>query len=162
MTCRLAWLLEGTEPGPSIHHTGSTALSLAIAEPAPPAYYPSTYSKNHFPELDLFHEHHTKTIELRITDDAMEPRFQLGDHVAGVKRYGFEIAQVLHQTCIIEIENNKKPLLRYVREQTDPEHYTLMALNPHTTITYPTFYHVKLLSAAPVIWQRRGDPDHGE
>lgn len=152
--CELEWLLFGTGAPPTVHEIFSAASSTA--EPNDDAYFIPDSEPQCAHELALFQQQ-APTLHFRVSDDAMAPKYQCGDYVAGIKRHDSHPLQVLHLDCIVETTTGEI-LLRHVRDYVPPLHYTLLALNPYSTVAQPTRYEVPLRSAAPVIWHRRRDP----
>lgn len=107
-------------------------------------------------ELLTFRGLNQDTIDYQVVDDSMAPFFLPGDHVAGKKRVGADIDQLLHMVCIVQTQTNEL-LLRYLLSNKKPEFYNLSCINPSTSVYKYTLYDQKLISAAPVIWHRRRD-----
>lgn len=109
-------------------------------------------------ELLLFREAYAEHVDLVVTDDAMLPRFIKGEFVAGRRRFGKNIETALQQDCIVHLANNEI-LLRNLKVGSKNNLYTLACTNPYTTVEKPFLYDVEVLSAAPVIWTRRQNPE---
>lgn len=107
-------------------------------------------------ELMCFRRCNPEAIDLLITDDGMEPQFKEGDCVAGKKRTGEQIKELVGMNCIVETAQGEV-LLRNLRSGKEPGMYTLTCVNPHTGVSEPIIYNISLAHAAPVIWHRRKD-----
>jgi len=107
-------------------------------------------------ELLLFRAHYRNAFDYIVEDDSMSPQYQLGDYVAGVKRYKKNISLVTEQDCIVQLTDGKI-LLRSLRQGSKPNLYTLLCTNLKTTTSTPVIYDVEIICAAPVVWIRRKD-----
>lgn len=107
-------------------------------------------------ELVTFRELNGNVLDFIVNDDGMEPYFSLGDYVCGKRRTGEDIESIVGMDCIIETINNGT-FLRRLKMGTRSGLYTLICTNPNTTVYVPTLYDQNLISAAPVIWQRKHD-----
>jgi hypothetical protein len=104
-------------------------------------------------ELSNFYQFYQEATHLTVSDDALYPTFQIGDLVAGIKKYDKEIKKTVNFDCIVQIIGEKEPLLRNVRYGSEKDHYNLIASN--ATSKQTTLYDVELISSAPIIWLRR-------
>ncbi len=107
-----------------------------------------------YQETQVFKDQNLNSIVLSITDDAMEPYFNLGDSIGGVQVFQDEIQQFIGRLCILELENNLI-LPRLLQQGSSPDHYTAACTNPNTKATILNLYNVKVISAAPIIWHRK-------
>jgi HTH-type transcriptional regulator, cell division transcriptional repressor len=107
-------------------------------------------------ELLAFRRSNSNAIDIIVRDDGMGPSYQVGDYVGGKRRYNHDISNLVGRNCIIETTLGEI-YLRHLRRGTGEHRYTLMCINPYTTVHEPTLYDVQLLSAAPVIWHRCKD-----
>lgn len=105
-------------------------------------------------ELLAFRESNHDAVDFVITDDGMGPHYASGDYVGGKRRYNDEIKHLIGQDCIVETANNDV-LLRRIRPGARENLYTLICINPDTTIKDVVLYDQQLLSAATVLWHRR-------
>jgi transcriptional regulator with XRE-family HTH domain len=153
--CTLNWILYGVGEGPAIfekpNHLASTDKSDEIQKSKL-----SEEEKQIINELLLFRQHNEHAIEFIVPDDSMHPYFEKGDYVAGIRRYGKDIANVVGLNCIIQTKSGAM-LLRNLRAGNNNEFYTLLCLNLQTSLKEAIMHNVDLVSAAPVIWQRRRD-----
>ena len=86
----------------------------------------------------------------------MSPVHILGQTIAGRKRRGKDIDDLVNKICIVETLD-EQILVRYVKQGDTPKTYHLIALNEETTAPRPYLTNVELLSAAPVSWVRNTD-----
>jgi len=106
-------------------------------------------------ELRLFREHYPgKTIDLVVADDGMEPKYNKGDYVAGIKYVKNQITHAVGYDCIVQTADNDL-LLRQVKKGSLEGHYTLVCTNYNTSVVKPLLYDVQLVMAAPVVWMRK-------
>ncbi|MFT3741661.1 MAG: hypothetical protein QM752_03170 [Gammaproteobacteria bacterium] len=151
--CTSDWLLYGIGVPPQ-------PTNLSTSEPLDTnnAYNALPEDKAIIKELLTFRELNPGVIDYLITDDGMAPYYCTNDYVGGKRRMGEMIHQLIGHDCIIETVNNEF-LLRRLKAGASPDTYTLVCTNPDTTVKTPTLYDVRLISAAPVIWHRRHDPE---
>lgn len=152
----LEWLMYGIGEGPLVsEHLYRDNLHDAV--------HTHSFSPEHdqesqhiIDEILLFRQHYfpQETVEYIVKDDAMAPRYLLGDHLAGVRHYGKAIINTLDWDCIVHTAQGDT-LLRTVKPSQVDGCYTLRCQNPQTTIVQPMLYDVELVSAAPVVWVRR-------
>lgn len=152
--CNNDWLLYGigTPPQPTnVHVQQPPSFSSSLIMPELPEH------KIIIQELLAFRELNLNVVDFIVFDDGMLPYFNPGDYVGGKRRINDEIAQLIGMDCIIETINNEI-LLRRLKPGSRSGVYTLICINPDTTVEIPTLYDQQLLSAAPVVWHRRRDP----
>lgn len=105
-------------------------------------------------ELLLFRSHYQQQVmDMVIPDDGMLPRFEYGEYVAGIRHYK-DFDALLGIDCIVQVETGEM-VVRQIRLGDIPDRYTLVCINPHTSVSKPIEYNVKILTAAPIIWSRR-------
>jgi transcriptional regulator with XRE-family HTH domain len=153
VVCALEWLIHAAGPGPTVltDLDKTRANQTELPDPA-----------NDEDKLIIDGLLHLKTqyndiIEAIVEDDAMAPQYQPGDHVAGVKRYHDRIYKLIGYDCIVQMTDGRC-LLRCLREGSTKNRYTLLCSNPKSTTT-PVIYDVEIISAAPIIWIRRKNPE---
>jgi transcriptional regulator with XRE-family HTH domain len=105
-------------------------------------------------ELFVFMEQSSNSVNLRVPDNAMEPRFIAGELVAGIRKYGQDIQNLVGQDCIVLVQGGDI-YLRTILKGSLEGSYHLAPLNPKTYAAKPFLYNVELVSAAPIIWARR-------
>lgn len=154
MQCHVDWLMHGvgTPPLPSDSlYMGSDVLTTLGVAPGSPSDDTAIVE-----ELMCFRRCNPQGIDLLISDDGMEPQFMRGDYVAGKKRTGNQIQELIGMNCIVET-NSGEVMLRNLRSSKEKDLYTLTCVNPHASVFEPIIYNISLVSAAPVIWHRRKD-----
>lgn len=151
--CSFEWLFDGEGQGPTlIPDYGSNKDALNCTS----LHDDKKLSEDEriIDELRLFRKHYTDSIELQITDDTMSPRFVIGDYVAGVKLYHEDIAKLVDNICIVQLESGAI-LTRLLKTGNKEGYYTLICLNYETNKAEPIIYNVKLICAARVIFHRK-------
>lgn len=149
--CSFEWLMHGIGAGPRVDESLYLDKKLVCADT------PTQIVREQqliAAELALFYQHYKETIDCIITDDGMFPQFKKGDHVAGIRRYGNQIKELLGQDCIVMTAEGDL-LVRELRQSELPNHYTLACTNTRAAVTKPMIYDIEIISAAPVIWLRR-------
>lgn len=150
--CTTDWLLYGVGNPPQPTHLDikqpNTDVEPAVTVPEDKAI---------IQELLTFRELNTGVIDMMVNDDGMSPYYASGDYVAGRRRNTGDISKLINQDCIIETANNEV-LLRRIKNGSRSGVFTLICMNPDTSVSTPTLYDLELNSAAPVIWHRRHDP----
>lgn len=107
-------------------------------------------------EATFFKESYSDSVILMITDNDMEPVYQIGDHVGGRFRYGKQINSALKRDCIIRLKNGEN-ILRRLFKAKKTGCYNLASINPLPISGEPVLFDVEIESAAPVIWHRKPD-----
>lgn len=144
--CTVEWLMNGQGPGPQQLQMDASAVPLAVQE---------TQEREIIAEeLASFSAHYPEVIHTIIEDDAMEPRFCIGEYVAGVRHYQQSIESLVGKDCIV-VTTQGELLVRRIKFIEAPGFYTLTPLNINTNIKRPVIYNAELVSAAPIVWARR-------
>ena len=153
--CSIEWLLYGIGPGPQF----SDKLSQSVATTLPSDY--QNLSQDFEQELGAitqellyFRQKYAESIDMVVPDDAMLPRYQTGDYVAGVRRYRQDIEKVCGEICIIQTSYHG-PMIRELIPGEEPGRYHLMTTHRGHDQTRPVLYNVDIVSAAPIVWSRR-------
>lgn len=107
-------------------------------------------------ELTLFRQQFKETIDCQITDDGLFPFYAIGDHVAGIKKYGKQITKLINHDCIIQTFDGKV-FIRNLKAGIEPGKYMLICTNSQSTVKTPVLYDVTLASAAAIIRHYRKD-----
>ncbi len=154
ISCSVDWLLYGIGSPPMLR----TAERYLIHETAHTNY--STIGlpedKAIIQELQTFRTLNLNTLDTLVNDNGMLPYYCPGDYVAGNRRTGDAILQLVGRNCVVEMATNEI-LLRRIQRCNHLGSYTLSCINPDTSVRQPTLYEQKLISAAPIIWHRRPD-----
>lgn len=150
--CTTDWLLYGVGNPPQPTHLD---IKQTDTEAEPAISVPE--DKAIIQELLTFRELNTGVIDMVVNDDGMSPYYTFGDHVAGRRRRLEDISKLINQDCIVETSSNEI-LLRRIKNGSRAGVFTLICMNPDTSVQTPTLYDLEIMSAAPVIWHRRHDP----
>lgn len=154
--CSFEWLMYGVGLGPQLSenlYVESSANDEANRSPSQREYSEEEVIAK---ELEKFKQLNVDTIDMVVEDDGMWPQYRSGEHIAGRKIYGKDIDRIINRDCIVETQSGQI-MLRFVREGSRPGVYTLLCINPKTSVAAPIQYDVALTSAAPVVWMRRSD-----
>ncbi len=143
----IEWLLHGLGQPPKFSPKLSHALNYDKSITDQPGYEKATQ------ELMSFKKGNSNAIDFIVADDSMEPKFYIGDIVAGNKHYLDAIESTIGQNCIVQT-SIYGTLIRQIRQGDEPGKYHLFALNWQSEVTRPIMYNVEILSAAPIIWTR--------
>lgn len=109
-------------------------------------------------ELMLFRKLNKQTIDYIIDDDAMLPHYQLGDYVAGTKRFGTKMQSLIGKDCIVQTTDGTI-LMRSLQPGPRENTFNLVATNLRAKTRNAIIYDVQLACAAPVLWHRRRDDE---
>lgn len=146
LQCGIIWLLHGAGTQPVlIDKPYQTSLSLTT-----PANNDSDIIKK---EVHYFHANNSNAITMQITDDSMEPYFNIGDIVGGKRKPNKELIKALHQDCIIETKD-QQIFCRRLLPGSQPRLFNLCCTNQKTNEIF-VVTDVEISSAAPIIWIRR-------
>jgi transcriptional regulator with XRE-family HTH domain len=109
-------------------------------------------------ELMLFRKLNKHAIDFIIEDDVMFPHYSIGDYVAGTKRFGVKISSLVSWDCIVQI-NDGRIVMRKLQLGPRNNSYNLISTNLQTKAKDAIIYDVELISAAPILWHRRKEPN---
>jgi transcriptional regulator with XRE-family HTH domain len=149
--CTTDWLMYGLGEGPQ-----PTGSQFHHVQESFTTYTDLPEEKAILQELEKFQNLNNETTHFIVIDDAMCPYYQQGDYVAGKRKMGEAIKQLIGMDCIIETVEGTV-LLRRLKLGSNENIFTLLSINPDTQLITPTLYEQKLKSAAAVIWLRRPD-----
>jgi len=149
--CSLDWLLQGLGKAPELPLSLSKVMPHQLSTP----HEADRENQLIAEELKLFHKHYPDAIDCVVSDDGMQPLYHPGDVLAGIRHYGADIEKIIGLDCIIFTKDSDL-LLRQLRKSPIHSHYNLACINPHTRVEKPVLYEVAIVSAAPVVWLRRG------
>lgn len=151
--CSLKWLLLGKGNLPyitqKIYYNQET--SLAIEETIADYVDEEMQIIN---EISNLQQYYRDIIDLVVKDEGMAPYFMIEDYVAGKRLYNQDIERAIGLNCIVETVTGEL-YLRNLKAGEKRNTYNLLCLNLNTTLKEPLIYGAELISAAPVIWQRR-------
>ena len=150
--CSCDWLLYGIGSSPQLtanipDSKEDKLISQELSE-----------EKNIILELLTFRSLNNNTVDFIVTDNGMAPQFYPGDYVAGCRRKGENIANLLGRKIVLSKPESNQIFLRRLKPGSFDLAYTLICTNVNTSVCIPTVYDQHLLSAAPVLWHRRHDP----
>ena len=150
--CTLDWLMHGVGQPPQL-----TNLQFSgIHETEGPSFYHPPDTKAITQELLTFRNVNANPADLIVNDDGMEPRYKLGDYVAGIRRTGDSIRYLVNQDCLVQTKNNEV-LLRRIKSNSQSNLYDLLCINLNSQVPLSTLYAQALIWAAPIIWHRSHD-----
>ncbi|MEE3003071.1 MAG: hypothetical protein VX335_01840 [Pseudomonadota bacterium] len=147
--CSFEWLMYGLGSSPIISETSIKRHNYNESVSAVPQ--DQVIEK----ELDLYVSLTPDATTIKVIDDSMEPYFCSGQILAGRKRTGKKIDNLINKTCIVETSGKK--LLRYIKKGTISNCYNLICLNRDSKVDEPFIYNAVLQSAAPITWVRSPD-----
>jgi hypothetical protein len=152
--CTPEWLLFEIGKGPTIIGDYAKMKEMkAIAVLDTPVVF-GNEEQQISEELNFFKSHYKHTLEIIVEDDGMLPFYRIGDYLAGVPLFKENIAKLIEENCIVLTEEGEI-FLRKIRKGSQEGHFNLTCINTESSVTEPILYDVKLIAAAPVIFQRR-------
>lgn len=154
--CSFMWLMHGVGTLPHIldvRCNNITPEMLANATVDHESVLEEEMSIAH--EIKLFCDKINHSITLAIFDDGMEPHYHKGDNVGGKKIYGEEISNAIGKHCIVETEDGQI-FCRKIAPGSDIGMFNVYCINPHTSVSPPNLYDVRLQSVAPIsrVWKK--------
>lgn len=117
----------------------------------------SSEKNNAIEELVLFRSLNKNAIDLIIEDDSMAPHYNIGDVVAGTKRFGEKIKSLISFDCIVQTSDGLL-IMRNLQPGPNENSFNLVSTNLRTTAKDAILYDVKIVVAAPIVWHRRKEP----
>lgn len=153
IVCALEWLLHEVGNPPLIDpqfRKEFYAVKSDAAAVHKELSSPDEEEQHIISELLLFRKNHTHTIDLKVNDDGLSPKYKIHDYVAGIQIPLHHIPSLLHQDCILKIQNGQL-LLRNLREGQQKDCYHLVCTNEQTTVKTPILYNVKIIMAAKIL-----------
>jgi hypothetical protein len=148
LNCTIEWLLHGIGETPTLMYTyqhlshEKDFSTKASIEPE---------DEKIKKEINLFYIHHPNAIHTIIADDLMQPHYNRGDYVAGIKCDLNNLEGLIRQACIIQTFEDTL-LVRKIYPSDKKGRFILKANKSNKTENNES---VKILSAAPIIWIRR-------
>ncbi len=104
-------------------------------------------------ELEVFKAINPDAIAILITDNGMEPLYEIGDYVGGNKKKKDQILAIIGQNCIVETIHGETLVRKVLRGSTE-QLYTLVCINAYTD-QEPILPDMKLNFAANIVWHRK-------
>lgn len=137
--CSTEWLLYGKTPAPTL--ISETNFCEGDAD----EMTGSLISK----EFSIYHGATKNAVLIEVTDDGLSPHYQMGDFLAGEKKFNDEIELTVEQVCIIETIDGKK-MTRYLKKGIEKGRYTLICTNYNTTMCDVIVSNTSLLYSATI------------
>lgn len=157
IACDIDWLLHGTGVSPKFNdHTPQQRNQELKKHTDVNEHIFEAETNIITKEILFFRQQHDNAIDIVVADDAMQPKWQPGDYIAGVKHFQEDIIKTIGKYCIVQTQEYGN-ILRQVMPGDDPNLYNLLAINYQTKVKRPVLYNIAILSAAPVIWTRKID-----
>jgi transcriptional regulator with XRE-family HTH domain len=153
LLCTVEWLMKGSGMPPRPYEMVHAGIQEPLLHDQTVAELNLKEEESIYQESQLFKQQNPNSIIINIVDDAMEPYFRIGDYIGGIQVPNEDIANFIGNVCILELENNVI-LARLLQAGTEPGRFTAAATNPLTAAAPLNLYNVKVISAAPVVWQR--------
>jgi transcriptional regulator with XRE-family HTH domain len=154
LICTTEWLIDGSGMPPRPFETINAGIRKELHTDSPTMENNLREEEAIYKEVQLFRQNAPNSIVLTVSDDSMEPYFKVGDYIGGIQIINADIENYVGKICIIELENNLI-LPRYLQKGKSINRYTASCTNPNATSSPLNIYNTKVISAAPVVWQRR-------
>lgn len=145
--CSAQWLLEGIGSAPQLMHSPFSATQSEQTT--------DLKEDTRDEEVSFFLAQGENRTVFSLEDESMSPVYQSGDTVGGVKFTGDAIQECIKQHCIIETVDGDR-VCRLLAESEEKGLYNLLFLNAQITPLPKQYYATEILTAAPIIWMRRG------
>ena len=139
--CSTEWLLYGKKPQPTLV---SDVISYSGEEGTEITGCNLIQS-----EFSIYQDTIKNAVLVEVEDDGLLPDYQIGDFLAGEKRFNDDIALTIDQVCIVETTDGKK-FVRYVKQGRAKDLYTLICTNYHTTMNTIIVENITLLYSATI------------
>ena len=139
--CSTEWLLYGKKPAPTLISEATACESDADTE--------ETGSSLIQKEFAIYQDATKNAVLIEVTDDGVSPDYQIGDFLAGEKKFNDSIELTLNQVCIVETTDGEK-LIRYVKKSREKGLYTLICTNYRTTMCEVVKQNKQLLCSATI------------
>lgn len=148
--CTRAWLLEGTGMAPT-EKTGQHLFERKDVDKSSETLAIMLI----FSEMEIFQDNHENAITTIIDDPAMEPFYEVGDHIGGIRLAQSEYELAHKKNCLVKIPETNKILLRTT--QMSGKKIILTATNPNPPYSEPIILddYAKLEFLAPVVFHRK-------
>lgn len=149
LNCSPSWLLYGKLPAPYLlqnqpnENNNETTLTKQM-----------NAQENVFKEIHFFETLYDNSIVMLVQDETMQPFFNVGDYVGGLKTKQLPANYTSNTPCIVKLINNDI-LIRYVQYTNKKNSYNLFISNIHFPIIAPVLYAQTVEYFAAVTWHRR-------
>lgn len=139
VVCSTEWLLYGQKSAPTLIAEG-TSCDVDAEDAA---------GRLILKEFSIYQDATKNAVLMEVTDDGLSPIYQIGDFLAGEKKFNDDIELTIEQVCIVETIEGKK-LIRYVKKGLEKGLYTLTCTNYHSKTDDFVVQNVNLLCSATI------------
>lgn len=150
VNCSLEWLTSGIGAGPQVNVDFCRITADDVSTDDTLNQIMDDEKQLICKELVLFRKLFRNVVELQVADDGMNPVYQDGDYVAGLRKCGDEVKSALDLDCIVQMTDGKF-LFRKLRMGAEENKYNLVCTNLSTGLKEPVIYNAEIASVAPVI-----------
>lgn len=156
LICSLEWLMNGSGVPPRPFEMSNMAATVTETDLKNLLANLNLQEEQAiYQEIQTFKTNNANAIIITISDDTMEPQFQTGDYIGGVRLTKTEdIHAHLGQPCIVELADHTI-LPRYIHADHESGNYTLSCTNFHSKSAPLNIFNARIISAAPILWHRR-------
>jgi DNA-binding transcriptional regulator YiaG len=154
--CTPEWLLYEVGSGPEVR-ADYKKLQIPPTEATDAKIELPSEQTSIIEEVITFRKLNKQAIDFIVEDDAMSPHYQVGDYVAGTKRFGDKIKSLISLDCIVQTSDGRI-LMRNLQRGPKENSFNLIPTNLNTKVKDAILYDVALVVAAPIIWHRRKEP----
>ncbi|HCU04982.1 MAG: hypothetical protein A2X77_03940 [Gammaproteobacteria bacterium GWE2_42_36] len=153
--CAVEWLMYGIGDGPRLVYKNKTTTEADLDPIIKLPHLNLSEQTQIEQELSFFCEKNKPAFYAIVTDHLMEPSFQKGDIVAGIKLFDVDMKKAIRCCCLFQTADGEIKL-RYLKEITKKEDYVFIGLNiqlnsDSAKIIVP---QTDLVTIAPVLWHR--------
>lgn len=152
--CSPEWLLHGIGEMPTIQNDADKRLRQLSPSITTKTETETEINDKVYKEIDLLKKHENDIMDIRVSDNSMQPRFEEGDFVAGKCLYGEDICKAIGKDCIVVTTGNKK-MLRHVKKGSTADYYNLISTNIYSDAKNLLLEDVSIIMVAPVVWIRK-------
>ncbi|MCL1077108.1 helix-turn-helix domain-containing protein [Parashewanella spongiae] len=140
INCTTNWLLSGEGLAPRYHQPETECFEL---------------DARILKEVFYFEQNNPLPIVSIVSDDSMEPFYQIGDYVGGCQLLSNKAQQLIGRDCIVTLETGQVVIRRV--QQGKEGRLNLYSLNYETQAENAFISDCKIQRIAQVIWHRRAD-----
>ncbi|KTC83734.1 helix-turn-helix transcriptional regulator [Legionella brunensis] len=147
------WFIRGIGLAPRLIESTSTTLFRKLNSEFDPDL---TEDEIILKEVDFFEQINPNPMIIVISDDTMEPIFNIGDYVGGNLIPGRYAYRYIGSLCIVELHNNEF-FIRRVNRGTKPNLFNLVCINMDTTSENCYLLDKEIISLAQIVWHRKNE-----
>ncbi len=140
ITCTADWLMSGKGLSPRFQQPSTECFEL---------------DARILKEVFYFEQNNPLPIVSILSDDSMEPFYQIGDYVGGCQLLPSKAQQLIGRDCIVTLETGQVVIRRV--QQGKEGRLNLYSLNYETQAENAFISDCKIQRIAQVIWHRRTD-----